>query len=177
MEVARAIQAPSSETTLAVPTVYAEVQLVYAIFSAAIPAVNRWLRKFDTNMGGHWTTSSGAYGSADGYANRGGRSHANSFPLNTIGSQISSSGAHHGPHTGKLRERGEAAKLEQDSTFRPDNVNYTWQTQVPVTETDRSSGQSRNSHGSAGSQANIIRKDIQWHIRYDHRDDQSPAKA
>lgn len=43
-------------------TIYREVQIVYAVFTAALPAINRLLRKFDTSMG-HVSNS----GSGSGY--------------------------------------------------------------------------------------------------------------
>lgn len=174
----RSIPSATSSASQATPTVYAEVQLIYAVFSAAIPAVNRWLRKFDTKMGGQWNTSSGAYGSSGRKYGKGpnsssNRVHGQSYALDTMSSRAT------GNATGSavvkrggtpvVQQHGDvvAAAAAPDARFRPDRVNHTWQTQVP--ETDGSSGQSRQSQGSAHSEANIIRKDAQWNVHYDYR--------
>lgn len=154
--------------SLAIPTVYAEVHLVFAVFSAAIPAVNRWLRKFDTKMGGQWNTSSGTYGSGNAYAKNQSKSNNQSFPLDTMRSQASGTGA----QSDMVRNRSHNA----EDQLRPDAVAYTWQTQVP-SDTDRESGGSRQSHQSAHSEANIIRKDVQWQIHYDQRSPSQPPHA
>lgn len=43
-------------------TIYREVQVVYALFTAALPALNRLLRKFDTSMGHFSSGDSSGYG-------------------------------------------------------------------------------------------------------------------
>jgi hypothetical protein len=72
---------------MAYPTIYAEIQVVYAVFSAAIPAVNRWLRKFDTKMGGGWTGTTNASDSSDALAGGRSESRKQSLPLTNANSQ------------------------------------------------------------------------------------------
>ena len=50
--------------SLSTPAVYLQVQVLYTIFSALVPTLNCWLRKFDTSIGTQWRNST--HGSAQG---------------------------------------------------------------------------------------------------------------
>ena len=141
--------------------IYLQVQVLYSIFSAAIPAVNRWLRGFDTSMGGVWTTSA-HYGS----------SHATSGKRERLGSDIKMKSIKNGTNVSR-RSNGDGIEGERlhKEPFRPDLVNYSasvsGQVEADVSRDDARSGASE---GSGDSSTNIIRRERHWEVHHETYD-------
>jgi hypothetical protein len=135
--------------------IYLQVQVLYSVFSAAIPAVNRWLRGFDTSMGGVWTTSM-TYGSG----------HTTSRKRTHLGSNIRMKSIKTGTNVSR-RSNGNGNGTEDErphkAPFRPDLINYSASVSGQV-EADAQSGAS---DGSGDSQANIIRREVQWQVHHE----------
>lgn len=66
--------------------IYTEVQILIALLTASMPAINGWLRRFNTGVGGDWTiaSSSGStrYGISPNYL----QIAAETWALRTLGS-------------------------------------------------------------------------------------------
>lgn len=151
---------------IATTVVYRQVLLLFVIAAAALPALNRGLRKFSTSMGSTWieTTLSQASGGGTGHERA-------AIPLTPLhrnkGSEASRS-----RNRSQIRGEGrspnpdETDTDEQKPNFRPDAVqhNTTAAYWGKAVEPDAQSGQSQESQNS---QANIIRKDVQWRVHYE----------
>ncbi|KIY03997.1 uncharacterized protein Z520_00689 [Fonsecaea multimorphosa CBS 102226] len=140
------------------PVVYRQVLVLFAMASAALPALNRGLRKFNTSMGSTWmeTTVSQASG---GKATNG----QASIPLKSMKTNKSSM------NRSKRRsmDEDEIDGAEKNPNFRPDKVQHNttayWGKSV---DPDARSGQSQESQNS---EAKIIRKDMQWRVHYENQ--------
>ncbi|OQV09663.1 hypothetical protein CLAIMM_13762 isoform 3 [Cladophialophora immunda] len=141
------------------PTVYRQVLVLFAIASAALPALNRGLRKFNTSMGSTWmdTTLSQASGGRDTHQQ-------GSIPLKSLNKTNKSS-----MNRSKRRsmDEDEIDSAEKNPNFRPDKVQHNttayWGKSV---DPDARSGQSQESQNS---EAKIIRKDMQWRVHYENQ--------
>lgn len=147
----RMVSSTPSGVSLTNPIVYLQVQLVYGIATAAVPAVIRSLRMFSTAMGGAWweTTFSGSQ-SKSGSASR---SRGRNIALKSVNTS----------HSKSLTDPSEAdgiALTRSTAKLRPDPVGYT-------SGTSSNRHADRGSQGSTDSQARIIRKEMHWHVRYD----------
>ncbi|KIW90865.1 uncharacterized protein Z519_08648 [Cladophialophora bantiana CBS 173.52] len=139
------------------PTVYRQVLVLFAIASAALPALNRGLRKFNTSMGSTWmdTTLSQTSGRGTGQQP--------TIPLKSLKTNKSSM------NRSKRRsmDEDEIDRPDQNPNFRPDKVQHNttayWGKAV---DPDARSGQSQESQNS---EAKIIRKDMQWRVHYENQ--------
>ncbi|KIV95883.1 hypothetical protein PV10_03484 [Exophiala mesophila] len=160
-----AVNSDTPGVDLSTPTVYQQVQLVTAIVTSALPALHRWLRKFSTSMGGTWMQTSMSHGYTGG-SGENPRSKKD-IPLTSLNrSQISKNGG------GTMNdERGdEIHDMRQPVTFRPDhayNNTSAYRSHSRSNDTDGRSG----SQESVNSEARIIRKDVDWHVRYERMAD------
>ncbi|OAP62853.1 hypothetical protein AYL99_02080 [Fonsecaea erecta] len=140
------------------PVVYRQVLVLFAIASAALPALNRGLRKFNTSMGGTWmdTTLSQASGGRETQGQA-------SIPLKSMKTNKSSM------NRSKRRslDEDEIDSADKNPNFRPDKVQHNttayWGKSV---DPDARSGQSQESQNS---EAKIIRKDMQWRVHYENQ--------
>ena len=135
---------------LALPSVYLQVELFYALLSSAIPALNRWLRNFDTSMGTTWTSAYGSqqYGSND----RADKSVGQSYRMDSI-------------NNSKLRPDG---PQQDNNAFTPGNREYI----ASCMHGNNADGHSNHSHDdrSTSSEDMIIRKSVGWKVTYeDHK--------
>ncbi|RMZ84503.1 hypothetical protein DV737_g1144, partial [Chaetothyriales sp. CBS 132003] len=142
--------------SLAVPEVYLQVQMMYAIFSAAVPSLNRWLRKFDTSMGTQWQSS--AYGSSRGSHGKAGTrstdTNHHSFIMKSLNSVDKSQ------NRSQLRSRN---SIDDPNNFRTQPTGYQANVQGRGTmEPESRSG----SQASIHSQSKIIRKETRWYVDY-----------
>lgn len=149
------VHSPSGGIGITKPTVYLQVQLIFGIISAAIPALSRTLRLFNTSMGSTWwqTTLSQSNGRSAQSASRG-RSDIALKSLN------------------KSSSRSQATSLERDEfegnkngrILRSDDVEYNFSSsKIKQGEADAQSGRS---HDSTDSKARIIRKETHWQVTY-----------
>ncbi|RMZ89221.1 hypothetical protein DV736_g3556, partial [Chaetothyriales sp. CBS 134916] len=142
--------------SLAVPAVYLQVQMMYTIFSAAVPSLNRWLRKFDTSMGTQWQNST--YGSSRGSRGKAGTrstgTNDNSFIMKSLNSVNKSQ------DQSQLRSR--------NSIGDPDNLrSQPTRYQANVQGHGAMDPESRSgSQASIHSQSKIIRKETRWYVDY-----------
>lgn len=146
---------------LSTPTVYQQVQVVAAIVTSALPALHRWLRKFSTSMGGTWMQTSMTHGYTGGSGDN--PRSKKDIPLTSLNrSQISGNGG----DTRNEEHEDEVHHMKQPVTFRPDqayNNTSAYRSHSRSNDTDGRSG----SQESVNSEARIIRKDVDWHVRYE----------
>jgi hypothetical protein len=136
---------------LALPSVYLQVELFYALLSSAIPALNRWLRNFDTSMGTTWTS---AYGSQQyGSTGRADKSVGQSYRMDSI-------------NNSKLRPEG--SQQLDNNAFTPGNREYL----ASCMHGNNADGRSNHSQDdrSTSSEDMIIRKSVGWQVTYEGRD-------
>ncbi|EXJ77509.1 hypothetical protein A1O3_09736 [Capronia epimyces CBS 606.96] len=148
------------------PVVYQQVQLLFALVSAALPALNRGLRKFNTSMGSTWMETTASQSSRQATRQKTGRG-TRSIPLKSLNkSQDSDSRSKRRSLDEDKVVAGEQPQ-QQDPNFRPDKVQYNTSTYWGnnAIEPDARSGESQDSQNS---EANIIRKDMQWQVRYEN---------
>ncbi|OAL37090.1 hypothetical protein AYO20_03567 [Fonsecaea nubica] len=143
------------------PTVYRQVLVLFAIASAALPALNRGLRKFNTHMGGAWmdTTLSQASRDRDAQAQA-------SIPLKSFTKTNRTNKSSMNRSKRRSMDEDEIDSAEKNPNFRPDRVQHNttayWGKSV---DPDARSGQSQESQNS---EAKIIRKDMQWRVHYEN---------
>jgi hypothetical protein len=146
------------------PTVYLQIQVLYAVFSAAIPPLNRWLRKFDTSMGGAWQASSN-YGSAHDSRSRAATGHTvknGSYMLQSINSATKSQSASQLWSGTSTDDFEKLQKPSVTANWRPEQLGYRADIiSQRAVDMDAQSGQSQ---GSVNSEAKIIRKDTHWKV-------------
>lgn len=157
------------------PIVYQQVQVLFAIVSAALPALNRGLRKFHTSMGSTWMDTQLSQNSGRGATAPSSGRQQGSIPLKSLDNLKSqTTQASLGRSKRRSLDEDETRTGEQqDPNFRPDKVQYNtaayWGDTI---EPDARSGQSQESQNS---ESNIIRKDMQWQVRYENNNSNNPA--
>lgn len=145
-------------TGLTTPTVYLQIQVIYGIVSAAVPALNRSLRMFNTSMGSSWwqTTFSQSNGKSGVSSSR----KQNDIPLKSINTGTNRS-------RGRSTDRDEITDNEHGAKSTSDQVGYSFTSSgAQLGEADARSGRGQ-SEDSSDSKARIIRKETQWHISYE----------
>lgn len=149
------VDSSTSGVGLTNPTVYLQVQLIYGLIAAAIPALNRSLRLFNTSMGSTWwqTTFSQNDTKSEQHTARG----RGDIPLKYVRSSHNRSAA-------RSPERDEITSGASAPSLRPDHVRYNFSSSGTQGEADARSGRSQD---STDSKARIIRKETHWHVTYD----------
>ena len=165
IELSRSVHGTSPRgASLATPMIFLLVRVFIAIMSAAIPSINRWLRKFNTSMGTRWQNT--AYGSGQGYpsgvASRG--KPGNSFKMVPLTSTNKS-------QNGVLPET--RTSFDNADRLDPRRPEYRANIQGPG-----AAGQSESRTGSqesVHSQSHIIRKATEWSVSYVTNDGPEPG--
>lgn len=157
---------------LATPTIYLQVELLYALFSASIPALNRWLRNFDTSMGSTWIYSSHAYSLNQSEKSQN-RSRSRSIPMADMDrSSTVVENKRSSILSGKAAKR--ASLHIRSEGFVPAGPKY-----VATTKVYRRShfldGQGKLDVPGMNSEEMIIRKDVGWQVQ--HEDTESVARS
>jgi hypothetical protein len=149
----QATERPDRGVAFADSFVYLQVLLLYAMFSAAIPALNRWLRKFDSSMGTSWHETAQSYDT--GAYSKSSQSKQNILPSTTLQSNTSEGLT--------LRRSPNEGSLCDGPSFRPDPVQYTAVISGgPDVQTSTKGIQDNHS-----DDANTIHKEQGWQVRYD----------
>jgi len=135
------------------PTVYLQVELLYALVSCAIPALNRWLRKFDTSMGTTWATAVGSQQRSTDQETK--KNSRQSYRLSAVNNpQSRSKDRRHIPLNGP--------------SLTPGNNQYTASCERQTNPyAGSSNSQEGHSNRSMSSEDMIIRKDVGWQVRYE----------
>jgi hypothetical protein len=149
----QATERPDRGVAFADSFVYLQVLLLYAIFSAAIPAMNRWLRKFDSSMGTTWQETAQSYDT--GAFSKNSRSKQNILPSTTVQSNASDGLI--------LRRSPNEGSLCDGTAFRPDPVQYT----AVISGGPDVQGPLKEARDNQSDDANTIHKEQCWQVRYD----------
>ena len=128
--------------SLTMPIIFRQAELLFSLFSAAIPALNQYLRKFNT-------TGAAAFGYTNGTYGGGG------YGLRSLGTR-------HKTDTSRLNT------VNGRSDFAPDNHgNYVATVDYVNSKGNRSDGsQDGHSLGRHNSDDMIIRKDVDYEVSY-----------
>jgi hypothetical protein len=132
--------------------IYQQILILAALVSAAVPALNRGLRKFHTGMGGTWMSTTLTEGRS---SERNNRSGGGSFPLQSLDK-----------HQGR-RQRTLDRSFTGEETFRPDDVQYSTFSGRRDPRRADVDGRSDQSQESQASDARIIRKDVEFNVHYE----------
>lgn len=147
------------------PTIYLQIELLYSLLSASIPALNRWLRNFDTSMGSAWMYGSQAHSMNNSKMGTG-RGESQAFPLESIhraGDRDRKTSRASLLGQTKLKRSSAAMKSGE---FVPPGPKYSASTQAYATS-QSSQGHERPDSTGMNSDEMIIRKDVHWHVQYE----------
>lgn len=145
---------PNTGVRLAAPIIYQQIELCYSLISCTVPNMKSFLMNFDTaigmTVGGITSRAYPTGGAASGTGN--------SFQLRSM-----------------LRSRPgkeastPAVEKTSTATLRPDPVNYKASIGpgAPATEERSSLSRDDKSDRTTNSEDMIIRRDVQWNVRYD----------
>jgi hypothetical protein len=159
------VSASNAGIALTRPILLRQSEVLYSLLSAAIPALNQYLRKFDTTQATMFGYNANTYGSA-----------GRSYQMDSLNAQRSKNG-----DTKNFSQAGNDEPPHEDlgkSTginFVPDShAQYHVSVEGPHSEGFANDGRSNASHeeGSLGrhnSDEFIIRKDVEYTVRHEDR--------
>lgn len=166
--------ASNAGVALTKPILFRESEVLFSLLSAAIPAVNQYLRKFDTTQATVFGYNAGQYGS-------GGRS----YQMDSLGAPKSKTngtknntrnGTLNGTRNGTMNDERDDLAKGTGIDFGPTNhTQYHASVEGPHTEGGyNGDGRSNASHedGSLGrhnSDEFIIRKDVEYTVRHEEK--------
>lgn len=157
----RQVESNHSGVNLTDATVYRQTQILFAIITAALPALNRSLRLFHSSLGNAWLKTTYSLSHSAGKSAERTASHADrkrsSIVLKTLASSANRNAA-----TSAEEHRDTAD--EDAICLRPDPIGYQFTASSYPTGAD---AESSKSHGSTGSQSRIIHMERHWHVRHE----------
>lgn len=157
----RQVESNDSGVSLTDATVYRQTQILFAIVTAALPALNRSLRLFHGSLGNSWLKTT--YSLSQTISKSNGRTASNadrkrsSIVLKALEPSVSRSAAK------SSEEHGQTAD-EDSICLRPDPVGYRFTASSYPTGADAESSKSQE---STGSKSRIIRMERHWHVRHE----------
>ncbi|KAJ9611328.1 hypothetical protein H2200_004512 [Cladophialophora chaetospira] len=151
---------------LTTPYLFREAEVVYSLLSAAIPALNQYLRKFDTTQATVFGYNAGQYGS-------GGRS----YQMDSLGAPRSKiNGTKNGTRNGTMnRSMNDDLPEDMGKSTGMNHTQYHASVEGPHNEggynqeVRSNASQEEGSLGRHNSDEFIIRKDVEYTVRHEDR--------
>lgn len=150
------VESQSPGVSLTDATVYRQAQILAAIITAALPALNRSLRLFHGTLGTSWMKTSYSLSQSNGKSTGKGDSKADRRQSSIVLKSLE-------PRTMPAEEQ----RIHEDEDvicLRPDPVDYQYTASSHANGADAESAKSRD---STGSKSRIIRMERQWHVRHE----------
>jgi hypothetical protein len=158
------VSASNAGIALTRPILLRQSEVLYSLLSAAIPALNQYLRKFDTTQATVFGYNANTYGSA-----------GRSYQMDSLNAQRSKNGDTKNYSQAGNDEPHEDQGKSTGINFVPDShAQYHVSVEGPHSEGFANDGRSNASHeeGSLGrhnSDEFIIRKDVEYTVRHEDR--------
>ncbi|OAP56218.1 hypothetical protein AYL99_09397 [Fonsecaea erecta] len=146
------------------PVLFRQAEVVYSLLSAAIPALNQYLRKFDTTQATVFGYNAGQYGSG-----------GHSYQMDSLAAQGTKSNDTRNYTRMENDKAGEVLGKSTSINFcPPDHMRYHASVEGPHNEGFNHDGRSNVSHeedslGRHNSEEFIIRKDVEYTVRHEQR--------